>query len=116
MRLRLLHGGTDWREIYAELKRSCAMRVRMPVRNGFPRIPRRVSGFNLDELLPENGFHVARSLWLGSEGTCAIVLGATLRLVRSPQSSGRWWGLDLRISLPLPMRCRRIPDASGDWA
>lgn len=54
------------------------------VRSGFPQIPRRVSGFNLDELLPERGFHVARAL-VGSEGTCAIILGATLRLVRSPQ-------------------------------
>ncbi len=54
------------------------------VRKRFPKIPRRVSGFNLDELLPENGFHVARAL-VGSEGTCAILLGATLRLVRSPQ-------------------------------
>src|SRR5690242_4172903 len=32
------------------------------VRERFPRIPRRVSGYNLDELLPENGFHVARAL------------------------------------------------------
>lgn len=54
------------------------------VRSRFPKIPRRVSGFNLDELLPENGFHVARAL-VGSEGTCAIILGATLRLVRSPK-------------------------------
>jgi Fe-S oxidoreductase len=35
-------------------------------------------------LLPENNFHVARAL-VGSEGTCAIVLGATLRLVQSPK-------------------------------
>jgi FAD/FMN-containing dehydrogenase/Fe-S oxidoreductase len=70
-------------EIYAglmQLRDGCADQVRA----GFPKIPRRVSGYNLDELLPENGFHVARSL-VGSEGTCAIVLGATLRLVRSPQ-------------------------------
>jgi FAD/FMN-containing dehydrogenase/Fe-S oxidoreductase len=53
------------------------------VRSDFPKIPRRVSGYNLDELLPESSFHVARSL-VGSEGTCAIVLGATLRLVESP--------------------------------
>ena len=58
--------------------------MQMRCGRGFPRIARRVSGFNLDELLPENGFHVARSL-VGSEGTCAVVLGATLRLVRSPQ-------------------------------
>ncbi len=43
------------------------------IRERFPRIPRRVSGFNLDELLPENGFHVARAL-VGSEGTCVTVL------------------------------------------
>lgn len=54
------------------------------IRARFPRIPRRVSGYNLDELLPESGFHVARSL-VGTEGTCAIVLEAKLRLIHSPQ-------------------------------
>ncbi|HEX9161582.1 MAG TPA: FAD-linked oxidase C-terminal domain-containing protein [Thermoanaerobaculia bacterium] len=53
------------------------------VRARFPKIPRRVSGYNLDDLLPENGFHVARSL-VGSECTCAIVLEAKCRLVDSP--------------------------------
>jgi Fe-S oxidoreductase len=42
-----------------------------------------VSGYNLDFLLPENGFHVARAL-VGSEGTCVTVLEATARLVPSP--------------------------------
>ena len=36
------------------------------IRRGFPDIPRRVSGYNLDSLLPENGFHLARAL-VGSE-------------------------------------------------
>ncbi len=54
------------------------------VRERFPDIPRRVSGYNLDELLPENHFNVARAL-VGSEGTCAVILGATLNLVESPQ-------------------------------
>jgi FAD/FMN-containing dehydrogenase/Fe-S oxidoreductase len=53
------------------------------IREKFPRIPRRVSGYNLDELLPENGFHVARAL-VGSEGTCASVVSATLNLTASP--------------------------------
>ncbi|MCC7105866.1 MAG: FAD-binding oxidoreductase, partial [Chloroflexi bacterium] len=53
------------------------------IRRRFPRIPRRVSGFNLEALLPENGFHVARAL-VGSEATCVTVLGALLRLVHSP--------------------------------
>ena len=53
------------------------------VRSRFPRIPRRVSGYNLDQLLPENGFNVARAL-VGSEGTCVVVLGATVKLMHSP--------------------------------
>jgi FAD/FMN-containing dehydrogenase/Fe-S oxidoreductase len=53
------------------------------VRRNYPKIPRRVSGYNLDELLPENGFNVARAL-VGSEGTCVTVLEATLNLVPSP--------------------------------
>ena len=54
------------------------------IRARYPKIPRRVSGYNLDQLLPENGFHVARSL-VGSEGTCVTVLEAKLRLIQSPQ-------------------------------
>ncbi len=53
------------------------------VRGAFPDIPRRVSGYNLDELLPENGFQVARAL-VGSEGTLALTLEATLELVEWP--------------------------------
>jgi FAD/FMN-containing dehydrogenase/Fe-S oxidoreductase len=70
-------------EIYGAL-RSIRDRYAARIRSGFPQIPRRVSGYNLDQLLPENGFHVARAL-VGSEGTLAIVLGATLRLIDSPQ-------------------------------
>jgi FAD/FMN-containing dehydrogenase/Fe-S oxidoreductase len=69
-------------EIYAAL---AALRDRYAdlIRTRFPKIPRRVSGYNLDALLPENGFHVARAL-VGSEGTCVTVLEAHLRLVDSP--------------------------------
>ena len=70
-------------QIYAELKRLRDAYADQ-VRAKFPNIPRRVSGFNLDELLPESSFNVARAL-VGSEGTCAIILGATLNLVQSPQ-------------------------------
>ena len=69
-------------EIYAALKRIRDIYADQ-VRAKFPRIPRRVSGFNLDELLPENNFNLARAL-VGSEGTCAVILGATLQLVESP--------------------------------
>ncbi len=53
------------------------------IRRRFPNIPRRVSGYNLDELLPERGFHVARAL-VGGEGTVVTVLSATLDLMHSP--------------------------------
>jgi Fe-S oxidoreductase/FAD/FMN-containing dehydrogenase len=53
------------------------------IRTGFPKIPRRVSGYNLAYLLPENGFNVAQVL-VGSESTCVTILGATLQLVHSP--------------------------------
>ena len=69
-------------EIYAGLARIRDRYAEL-VRAKFPRIPRRVSGYNLDELLPENGFNVARAL-VGSEGTCATVLSATLNLTASP--------------------------------
>jgi FAD/FMN-containing dehydrogenase/Fe-S oxidoreductase len=55
------------------------------VRARFPRIPRRVSGYNLDELLPEHGFDVARAL-VGTESTCALVLEVTCQLIDSPPS------------------------------
>ncbi|MFF2078748.1 FAD-binding and (Fe-S)-binding domain-containing protein [Kitasatospora sp. NPDC058162] len=53
------------------------------VRRRYPKIPRRVSGYNLDSLLPENGFDVARAL-VGSEGTLVAVLRAELELVPVP--------------------------------
>jgi FAD/FMN-containing dehydrogenase len=68
--------------IYGKLK-TIADTYGELVRQRFPDIPRRVSGYNLNFLLPENGFHVARAL-VGSEGTCVTVLEATCRLVESP--------------------------------
>jgi FAD/FMN-containing dehydrogenase len=53
------------------------------VRARYPDIPRRVSGYNLDDLLPEKGFHVARAL-AGTESTCVTILGATVHLLHSP--------------------------------
>lgn len=53
------------------------------LRRELPPWPRRVSGYGLDWLLPERGFDVARAL-VGSEGTCAVVTAATVRLVRPP--------------------------------
>jgi len=70
-------------EIYSRIR---ALRDKYAdlIRAKYPKIPRRVSGYSLDELLPENNFHVARSL-VGSECTCVIVLAAKLRLVPWPK-------------------------------
>src|SRR6267378_2816550 len=60
--------------IYAKL-RSLRDQYAGLIRTRYPKIPRRVSGYNLDQLLSENGFHIAKSL-VGTEGTCVIVLEA----------------------------------------
>ena len=78
----IIRAGGRKGQIYAGLK-DIRDRFAPLIREKFPRIPRRVSGYNLDELLPENGFNVARAL-VGSEGTCVTVLEATLRLTASP--------------------------------
>ncbi|HET7584018.1 MAG TPA: FAD-binding and (Fe-S)-binding domain-containing protein [Gemmatimonadaceae bacterium] len=79
---RIILAGGRRAEIYARLKR---LRDRYGdlIRERYPHIPRRVSGYNLDELLPENGFNVARAL-AGSEGTCVTILEATLELIPEP--------------------------------
>ncbi|MBF9070200.1 FAD-binding and (Fe-S)-binding domain-containing protein [Streptacidiphilus fuscans] len=53
------------------------------LRQDFPQLPRRVSGYALDALLPERGFDLARAL-TGTEGTCALLLGATVALAPLP--------------------------------
>jgi len=80
---RIIREGGRRGEIYAQLK-GLRDRYAALIRQRFPNIPRRVSGYNLDQLLPENGFHVARAL-VGTESTCALFLEATCRLVDSPQ-------------------------------
>ena len=69
-------------EIYARLK-DLRDRYADLIREKYPDIPRRVSGYNLPYLLPEHGFNLARAL-VGSEGTLALTLEAKVRLVESP--------------------------------
>jgi FAD/FMN-containing dehydrogenase/Fe-S oxidoreductase len=78
---RIIAEGGRRGDIYARMKR---LRDRYAdlIRARYHDIPRRVSGYNLDDLLPEKGFHVARAL-VGSEGTLVAVLEATVRLVYS---------------------------------
>ena len=63
----------DLRDKYADL-----------IREKFPDIPRRVSGYDLPQLLPENGFNIAKAL-VGSESTCVTILEATLQLLEAPK-------------------------------
>jgi len=70
---RILSGGGRRAEIYRRL-RQLRDRYADEIRAKFPKIPRRVSGYNLPALLPENGFHVAQAL-VGTESTCVTVLG-----------------------------------------
>src|SRR5689334_21716725 len=56
------------------------------IRTEFGRFTRQVSGYSLEHLLPENGFDVAKFL-SGTEGTLALTLGATVRLVDAPKAT-----------------------------
>jgi FAD/FMN-containing dehydrogenase/Fe-S oxidoreductase len=79
---RIIGAGGRRGEIYAKLK-GIAGRYGDLVRKRFPQIPRRVSGYNLNQLLPESGFNVARAL-VGSEGTIVHALELFVRLVPNP--------------------------------
>jgi FAD/FMN-containing dehydrogenase/Fe-S oxidoreductase len=81
---RIIAGGGPRGKIYAALA-SLRDRYAEKIREKYPKIPRRVSGYNLPYLLPEKGFHVARAL-VGSEGTCVTVLEATVHLIASPRA------------------------------
>ncbi|WIJ26916.1 FAD-binding and (Fe-S)-binding domain-containing protein [Devosia sp. RR2S18] len=75
--------GGEKAEIYRKLD-EFRQRYGNLIRTRFPDLPRRVSGFaDLDKLLPENGFDVAKAL-VGTEGTCVTVLEAKLQLSPSP--------------------------------
>ncbi|GAB3437200.1 FAD-binding and (Fe-S)-binding domain-containing protein [Phycicoccus ginsengisoli] len=95
----LLYDGTRFwcgetsEEEYAEIERHGDLRASVYrraraiaadhadlIRERFPDIPRRVSGYNLDSLLPENHLDLAKAL-VGSESTLVTVLRAKLRLV-----------------------------------
>ena len=72
-----------------------------PIRTEFGRFRRQVSGYSLEHLLPEHGFNLARAL-VGTEGTLAVLLGATVRLVPTPPRHGAG-----RARLPRHARRRR---------
>ncbi|MBY8882245.1 FAD-binding and (Fe-S)-binding domain-containing protein [Actinacidiphila acidipaludis] len=90
-------------ELYAGM-RNITDQYLGEIRRGYPQIPRRVSGYNLDDLLPEKGFNVARGL-VGSEGTLVTVLRAELELVPVPAA-------DAMLILGYPDICAAADDVS----
>ncbi|MGY1805369.1 FAD-binding and (Fe-S)-binding domain-containing protein [Blastococcus sp. SYSU D00922] len=78
-RLRLGAGGTTGGPVLTGLSALVDSEL-ATIRTELGRFGRQVSGYSLEHLLPERGFDVARAL-VGSEGTLALVLGATVRLV-----------------------------------
>ncbi|STZ82021.1 FAD-binding and (Fe-S)-binding domain-containing protein [Mycolicibacterium aichiense] len=78
----ILAGDDDRADLY---RRLIGLRDRYAdeIRLRYPDIPRRVSGYNLDNLLPEKGLDAARLL-VGSESTLVTVLRAEIALVRRP--------------------------------
>lgn len=78
----IIAGGGRRGEIYRRL-REVRDTYGDEIRRRYPDIPRRVAGYNLDELLPERGFNVARAL-VGTEGTCVTILEAELVLIKEP--------------------------------
>jgi len=75
----IIKAGGRKAEIYRQL-RVLRDEYLAQIRTRYPNIPRRVSGYNLDSLLPEKNFHIAQAL-VGTEGTCVTVLRARLKLV-----------------------------------
>jgi FAD/FMN-containing dehydrogenase/Fe-S oxidoreductase len=80
----IIKSGGQRGQIYAALK-NLRDKYADEIRNRFPKIPRRVSGYNLDSLLPENGFNVAAAL-VGTESTCVTILEIVTKLVSNPKT------------------------------
>jgi FAD/FMN-containing dehydrogenase/Fe-S oxidoreductase len=73
-------------QIYARL-RALRDENRSRIEARYPRIPRRVSGYNLDSLIPDadGRLNIARAL-VGSESTLVTILDMTVRLVPLPRA------------------------------
>lgn len=80
----VLREGGRKAEIYRQL-RALRDTYMAEIRLRYPAIPRRVSGYNVEQLLPEHNFNVAKAL-VGSESTLATILRAEVDLVDVPQA------------------------------
>ncbi|WP_254878997.1 FAD-binding and (Fe-S)-binding domain-containing protein [Streptomyces sp. NA04227] len=78
------HLGRGWQGAPEGLRELVAGQLAL-LRTGFPDLPRRISGYALDALLPENGTDLARA-FCGSEGTLGLITEAEVALVRPPRA------------------------------
>lgn len=85
LRQRIAAGGRIG-DVYSRL---AALRTKYEalIRERYVKIPRRVSGYNLDELLPDakGNFNLARAL-VGTESTCVTILEAKVKLIEGKLS------------------------------
>ena len=101
-------------EIYARIGKTSPLVTAMRFAAAIPNIPRRVSGYNLPDLLPENGFHVARAL-VGTESYVrAHARGNCETCLESPGQNARGAGLSrtfIRPAIMCPKFCSPRPIA-----
>ena len=74
---------------YREVSRL-AQQYKSEILARYPKIMRRVSGYNLDEFVKTQPFNLSRML-VGSEGTLATIVEAKMRLVSKP----KWTAMDV---------------------
>jgi FAD/FMN-containing dehydrogenase/Fe-S oxidoreductase len=77
--------GRAYREVF-----RLAQQHKSEIDARYPKIMRRVSGYNLDEFIKPQPFNLARMI-VGSEGTLAAIVEAKMRLVRKP----KWTAMDV---------------------
>ena len=85
----MLAGESYESELHRKVKRI-AQENRDEILGRYPKIMRRVSGYNLDDFLEDSPFNMSRMI-VGSEGTLAVITEAKLNLVPVPA----WKGLAL---------------------
>jgi FAD/FMN-containing dehydrogenase len=76
-------------QLYREVS-EVAQQNKNEILSRYPKIMRRVSGYNLDEFVKEQPFNLSRMI-TGSEGTLAAIVEAKMRLVPKP----RWTAMDV---------------------
>ena len=85
--LKSRQGNSDWESSMFQLISRIRNDFCEDINNRFPRIHRRVSGYNLDELLKTDNLNLAK-LVAGSEGTLGVISELTMRIVPKLKCTG----------------------------